>query len=197
MVPGHFLAIPPTLDTYLSAESFIPSDSRTVSRVLGAQEGSEKLCWLGMSVGKLLIWRVSLYQQPSFWPPTMSLGMSENEETWKQSKWLRELLALSNAVFQDVPQIPQCGRASVTLEGIVLGSHPHCGMLSSPNQNEWPAENFCGRLSPPACCVFHKAIWISNPFVKADLLLCLGMWQLRWTTAFSLFWHNFSFEMCL
>lgn len=31
-------------DTYLSAESFIPSDSRTVSRVLGAQEGSEKLC---------------------------------------------------------------------------------------------------------------------------------------------------------
>lgn len=61
---------------------------------------------------------------------TSSVG--KNAKTEKQSKWPMKLLALLNAIFQDVSKIPQCRQALTTLVGIVLGKTPELRNVIGP-----------------------------------------------------------------
>lgn len=108
--------------------------------------------WLSISTCHLSPWGLRI---PYEWSTLVSFYTSPLHPLWgkmqrqksKANGW--QLLALSIAIFQDVPQIPPCCRAHTSLWGLSLGGPPHWGMLSAQNQNKCPANIFSGRLCSP------------------------------------------------
>lgn len=139
--------------------------------------------WLYISTCHLSLWGLRIFYE---WRTLFSFYTSPLHPLWvkmqrqksKANDW--QLLALSNAIFQDVPQIPPCCQAHTILWELSLGGLPHWGMLSAQNKNKCLANIFSGSLFT-VCLVFHNAVWKSNPFVEANLLSRLGKYnQDRW-----------------